>query len=82
MERLTEEDVLLTFREAEDFLRVSRATIYRLLRAGKLVGHKVGSGWRFYKADLRRLVDGDIPHLPAGRDETRLPVGAGRGAEG
>jgi len=57
MERLTNDDVLLTFKEAEDFLRVSRATIYRLLWSGRLTGHKVGKGWRFYKADLRRLID-------------------------
>ena len=57
MERLTDQDVLLTFKEAEDFLRVSRATIYRLLWSGRLTGHKVGKGWRFYKTDLRELVE-------------------------
>jgi excisionase family DNA binding protein len=56
VERLTEDDVLLTFKEAEAFLRVSRATVYRLLWSGQLIGHKVGKGWRFYKADLRNLV--------------------------
>ena len=57
MERFTEEDILLTFKEAEAFLRVSRATIYRLLLSGRLTGHKVGNGWRFYRSDLRKLVD-------------------------
>lgn len=66
MDRLTEQDVLLTFKEAEDFLRVSRATVYRLLWSGRLVGHKVGKGWRFYKADLRKLVDDTTPSFPAG----------------
>lgn len=56
MERLTEDDVLLTFKEVEDVLRVSRATVYRLLWSGQLAGHKVGKGWRFYKADLRKFV--------------------------
>ena len=56
MERLTTDDVLLTFKEAEEYLRVSRATVYRLLWSGQLAGHKVGKGWRFFKADLRRLV--------------------------
>lgn len=63
MERLTEEDVLLTFREAEGYLRVSRATVYRLLWSGRLTGHKVGTGWRFYKADLRRLVEDGSSNL-------------------
>jgi excisionase family DNA binding protein len=62
MERITDDDVLLTFKEAEEYLRVSRATVYRLLWSGQLVGHKVGKGWRFFKADLRKLV------LSAGND--------------
>ena len=61
MERLTEDDVLLTFKEVEDLLRVSRATVYRLLWSGQLIGHKVGKGWRFYKADLRKLVMNGTP---------------------
>jgi len=69
IERLTEQDVLLTFKEAEGFLRVSRATLYRLLWSGRLTGHKVGKGWRFYKADLRTFVDNATPSFeqkPAG----------------
>jgi excisionase family DNA binding protein len=61
VERLTEDDVLLTFKEVEDLLRVSRATVYRLLWSGQLIGHKVGKGWRFYKADLRKLVMSGTP---------------------
>ncbi len=50
------EMVLLTFKEAMDFLRVSRSTIYRLMWSGQLCGHKVGSTWRFYEADLLAAV--------------------------
>lgn len=56
IERIGEQDVLLTFQEAAELLRVSRATMYRLLDSGQLVGHKVGRGWRFYKADVHRFV--------------------------
>ncbi|MCL4509151.1 MAG: helix-turn-helix domain-containing protein [Chloroflexi bacterium] len=56
MDRLTEQDVLLTLKEAEQYLRVSRATIYRLVYSGQLVGHKVGRRWRFYKTDVRKLL--------------------------
>lgn len=55
-ERFGEHDVLLTFQEAAALLRVSRATMYRLMSAGQLTGHKVGRGWRFYKLDLHRFV--------------------------
>lgn len=48
--------MLLTFKEAMDFLRVSRSTIYRLMWSGHLRGHKVGSTWRFYEVDLLAAV--------------------------
>ena len=65
LERLTDQDILLTFKEAEEFLRVSRATVYRLLWSGRLTGHKVGKGWRFYKADLHKLIAADTPRFQA-----------------
>jgi excisionase family DNA binding protein len=48
--------ILLTFKEAMEFLRVSRSTIYRLMWSGQLRGHKVGSTWRFYESDLLAAV--------------------------
>ena len=56
LERFNEQDILLTFQEAAELLRVSRATMYRLLASGQLVGHKVGRSWRFYKRDLHAFV--------------------------
>jgi excisionase family DNA binding protein len=55
-ERFNEQDILLTTQEATEFLRVSRPTIGRWLASGRLVGHKVGRGWRFYKRDLHAFV--------------------------
>ncbi len=51
-----QDTVLLTFKEAMEFLRVSRSTIYRLMWSGQLRGHKVGSTWRFYESDLLAAV--------------------------
>jgi excisionase family DNA binding protein len=60
------EDVLLTFKEAMSYLRVSRSTLYRLMWSGQLVGHKVGSTWRFYRQDLRACVgQGTVPSKEA-----------------
>ncbi len=56
LERFNKEDVLLTFQEAAEMLRVSRATMYRWLASGQLVGHKVGRTWRFYKTDLHAFI--------------------------
>lgn len=55
------EDVLLTFKEAMNYLRVSRSTLYRLMWSGQLTGHKVGSTWRFYREDLRACVGREVP---------------------
>lgn len=56
IEQTLHEETLLTFKEAMNFLRVSRSTLYRLMWSGQLCGHKVGSTWRFYKQDLRSVV--------------------------
>jgi len=56
MRRVTTEPTLLTFKEAMGFLRVSRSTLYRLMWAGQVRGHKVGSTWRFYQDDLLAAV--------------------------
>lgn len=49
-------DTLLTFKEVMRYLRVSRSTLYRLMRYRQLTGHKVGSTWRFYLTDLQASV--------------------------
>jgi excisionase family DNA binding protein len=49
---------LLTFKEAMIYLCVSRNTVYRFMYEKGLTGHKVGSTWRFYLADLRSFVKG------------------------
>ena len=59
--QVIQEDVLLTFKEAMSYLRVSRSTLYRLMWSGQLTGHKVGSTWRFYREDLRACVGRDMP---------------------
>lgn len=58
--QMLEEDILLTFKEAMSYLRVSRSTLYRLMWSGQLTGHKVGSTWRFYREDLRACVGREI----------------------
>lgn len=67
-QRITSDTVLLTFREAMDFLRVSRSTLYRLMWSGQLRGHKVGSTWRFYESDLLAAVASPTTR-PVGEDE-------------
>ena len=58
--QMVQDDVLLTFKEAMSYLRVSRSTLYRLMWSNQLTGHKVGSTWRFYREDLRACVGSDL----------------------
>jgi excisionase family DNA binding protein len=63
--QMIQDDVLLTFKEAMGYLRVSRSTLYRLMWSGQLTGHKVGSTWRFYREDLRACVGREISMMGA-----------------
>jgi excisionase family DNA binding protein len=59
--QMIQEDTLLTFKEAMNYLRVSRSTLYRLMWSNQLTGHKVGSTWRFYREDLHACVGREVP---------------------
>ncbi len=58
--QMVQDDVLLTFKEAMNYLRVSRSTLYRLMWSNQLTGHKVGSTWRFYREDLRACIASNL----------------------
>ncbi len=42
---------------AAEYLRVSRGTLYKSIRAGEVPAFKLGRGWRFRKALLDRWMD-------------------------
>lgn len=50
------EQVLFTFAEAQEFLRVSHQTIYKLMEQG-LPSHKIGTKRMFLKADLIKWIE-------------------------
>ncbi len=52
-------DALLTSKDAMSYLHISRSTLYRLMKSGRLRGYKAGKNWRFYREDLRRYVGRD-----------------------
>ncbi len=52
----TQDEHLLNFKEAQQYLRCSRSTLYRLMWQGQLTGYKVGHIWKFYKQDLQACV--------------------------
>jgi excisionase family DNA binding protein len=68
--------MLLTLKEAMEFLRVSRSTIYRLMWSGQLRGYKVGNSWRFYESDLLKAVatpSATPPGRPARVQAAQIP---------
>jgi len=69
--RINEEEVLLTTQEAMDFLRISQATVYRMIKRGDLKAHKVGKKWVFFKKDLIEFVKRDGNSPEEGEDESR-----------
>lgn len=68
MERINEGDILLTTQEAMQLLRISQATVCRMIKRGDLKAHKVGKKWLFFKKDLIEFVKGD-GRSPEGDEE-------------
>ena len=61
---------LLTTKQVIELLRVDRITIYRMLNDGRLKGVKIGQQWRFPRAAVERLMNGEpaeaAPVIPTG----------------
>ena len=54
-----ESDKALTTEDACEFLSISRQTLYKLVKAKKIPGRKVGDNYRFLKSDLIRYFKND-----------------------
>lgn len=48
---------LLEVREVSRILRLSRQTIYALIRSGKLRAYCIGRRWMFEECDIRTYMD-------------------------
>jgi len=45
-------DEIMTVKELADYLKIAEKTAYRFASEGKVPGFKVGSAWRFKKAEI------------------------------
>ena len=52
---------VLTLREVSEYLRVSRVTIYRLIKRKDLPAFCVGRSWRFKIEDLHNWIETGSP---------------------
>jgi excisionase family DNA binding protein len=50
-------DDVMTVDEVAAFLRCHRTTIYRLLKRKQIPAFRIGSDWRFMKAEIVGLVE-------------------------
>lgn len=69
-------ETLLTTRQLQDYLKVDRTTIYRMLRDGRLPGIRVGNQWRFSRESVESLISGVDPEGESSDAEvnTSLPL--------
>lgn len=42
-------DAVLTINELADYLKISKSTLYKLVREGRIPSRKIGRHWRFRK---------------------------------
>jgi excisionase family DNA binding protein len=67
------DDIYLTTGEVLDYLHVNLRTVYRLLKAGKLPGVRVGRQWRFRKSDVDAWLASQIAESPASAQPATPP---------
>ena len=53
---------IFTCEEAARYLRLHVKSVYRLLKAGKIPGRKVGGRWRFHRDVLERWLKKENPN--------------------
>jgi len=56
---LNENDIL-TVDEARHILKISRKTLYNLIKSGKLPAVKVGRGWRIMSSAIEKYLNGGV----------------------
>lgn len=47
---------ILTPEETAEYLRISKVTLYKLLKSGDVPAKKIGNQWRISKAGLDRIL--------------------------
>ena len=50
-------DEILTLQEVADFLKLAERTVYGYAQKGLIPGIKIGSAWRFRKADIDTWIE-------------------------
>ncbi len=51
--------MVVTSKEAMEYLRISKPTFLKLINTGKIKAVKVGKGWRIMQSELDRFIGGE-----------------------
>ena len=54
--RLMEKDLVLTTKEAIEYLKISRPTFLKYIRLGRIRATRAGNGWRVHQSELYRFL--------------------------
>ncbi len=57
---LMEKDSVLTTDEAIHYLKISKPTLLKYIRLGRIKAIKAGKGWRILQSELNRFLKGEV----------------------
>lgn len=61
---------VLTIEDLSVYLKISKSTLYKLVREGKIPCQKIGRHWRFHKEAIERWLRNDPETNKAKRERT------------
>lgn len=53
---MSQQEEILTTREVMQYLKITRPTVFKLIKEGKLKASKVGRDYRFLKSEIDRFL--------------------------
>jgi excisionase family DNA binding protein len=56
MQQSADDSQIMTVEEVAEFLKLSKITIYKLVKKGQLPGFRVGNSWRFRKDKILEII--------------------------
>lgn len=65
LQPITAMDDLLTTHDVQALLKLDRTTVYRMIKAGRLSGVRVGQQWRFPRSNVEALLSNAASHETA-----------------
>ena len=63
-----QKDAVLTTEEAIEYLKISKPTLLKYIRLGRIKAIKAGKGWRILQSELYRFLKGEIESWKQGKE--------------